>query len=138
MTVATQSPEPASAQRGSHRRAPRRCWIVALACLLGLGVDNLSAQEDVTGTDDLRTRVEELERTNRALIQALRDQQVLEDDPRSDETAESDEEGFQFYPIADKADSKKKSGEGKSADKKASPPEEEWYEVGSDLSMSAS
>ena len=85
MSVATPRPQPSPATGTSTRRGGRRRWVAALACLLGLGAENLVARD----------------------------------------------------PIADKPKETKSDGD-KSADKKPAKPEDEWYEVGSDLSMSAS
>jgi phosphate-selective porin OprO/OprP len=137
MSVATARPQPTPAAGISTARGRRRRWIVALACLLGLGAENLFAQDAVTDADDLKARVEELERTNRELIRALKDQQVLEIDTPTEDDSETGEEGLQYYPIADKPKESKPDGD-KSSDKKAAKPEDEWYEVGSDLTMSAS
>lgn len=132
-------PQPKSSGASSDRRGSRRFWSLALACLLGLGANSGNAQDNSPEDDDLRTRVEELERTNRDLIRALRDQHGLDLDDQEDD--ESTEGGLQYYEIADKADDKKKDDSGKGTEKKEkkeSKPEDEWYEVGSDLSMSAS
>jgi len=132
-------PQPKSSGASSDRRGSGRFWSLALACLLGLGANSGNAQDNSPEDDDLRTRVEELERTNRDLIRALRDQHGLDLDDQEDD--ESTEGGLQYYEIADKADDKKKVDSGKGTEKKEkkeSKPEDEWYEVGSDLSMSAS
>lgn len=94
--------------------------------------------DDPAEVDELRTRVEDLERTNSALIRALQRERIFslpgDPDPSFDSSAAEDDETL-FRAIADDRGGKKAEG----GDNKDKPKlEDEWYEVGSDTAMTAS
>ncbi|MCY2965569.1 MAG: hypothetical protein NT069_18385, partial [Planctomycetota bacterium] len=112
-----------------------RAWRsgLALACFTALFAAPLTARADDEETADLKERVEDLERTNRKLIRALEKSRVF-DDVEEDLSDEPDDAVSLFHSIAAEADAKKEGG----SKEKEKAPADEWYEVGSDLSMSAS
>ena len=110
--------------------------LVALSC----GAVPQVLAQDLGPDDDLRDRVEELERHNRQLLRALERAGVLDDDE-----GELDAEGDDDLMTGISAAGEKPSGgeaKGDKSEKKGKsdpkPPVDEWYEVGSDLSMAAS
>jgi len=116
-----------------------RQWLRSLLALLmvltlcGWGVAR--GQEPLPEEDrDLRDRVEELERHNRALLRALQRSGVLDE---ADDNATDQEQADLFHEIAAEKTGASDQPAASPGKAEAKAPVDEWYEVGSDLSMSA-
>lgn len=127
---------------GKYGRRAVSAWGRACLCAaLVLGFCSRANADDSAVLSELQARIESVERQNQRLLRALRERRVFDDRTTGDEISLIDENESEDGPAADDKriraivrDYVASQQKDASSDADASP----WYEVGSDLKMTAS